>query len=166
MSLNDSRGPIPSPQTNITPDPSIWRRLIIPDGWGPDHTDWRIPSLVDVHTDGRMIAAASYLSNNYASWGSRQYIAFSVELWFMRDAQRIGTRFDLGLALVAPPNVGKPHDISDVAKEYRHPEAVALISQATHFVVYQHLHEVSEPIGGSGDGGGGYSVPFPPITFP
>jgi len=167
----DSRGPFRSPVTNTTPDPSIWRRIALtgpdPGDWGPDHTDWRNPTIVDVHTDGRIIVAARYISNNYGGTGSRMYVSFTIELWFLKDSDnRVGRRYDLGLGLIAPPGVGKHHDASDVAKEYRFADVTQTMGQSDHFYIYQHHSLVQEPIGGSGDGGGGVDVSFPPITFP
>jgi len=161
--LNDTRGPFSSETFNITPDQSIWRRLIFPDGWAPDHTDWRFPSLVDVHHDGRMIVAADFLSNNYGSdLGDRRWVGFVAELQFKNGDQDIGTMFQLGLALVAPPNVGHDNFIQSPARQYYCPD-LTLITRSTHFTVVQRIREASE--GQPGQPGGGDPVNFPPINF-
>ncbi|KIG11244.1 hypothetical protein BurMR1_1904 [Burkholderia sp. MR1] len=137
---DSSNGPFFSPKESST-DAAVWRTLDLA-GWGPEHCDWRVPSNVTVHADGTVVVSTAYVSNNWGSTANRSYMRFWVEVWLMNGEQRLEGPFNCGVAFLRGAT-----DKSDIQNRYAHSEIQAILSQRTHFVVYQHIDGANEPNG-------------------
>jgi len=135
---NSSRGPIPSPKTNTTGDPAIWRSVTF-DDWGPEHCDWRSGQGVSIRNDGLITVWSSYVSNKWSNGPFGAVMRFYVEIkLFNNKGQQVGPRVDCGVALLNPFS-----DKSDINNAYSHPEIVDVLKEAELFVVFQHIDDAN-----------------------